>query len=665
MKSLFTDDASMTVIKTTPPGWLEGLQLSRWLRLGVLLLALPLAAGRGETNKLSTTNAPGLLDKGLPSGVVLEWEVLGVDGKPTGRWVNMRGIRHPSPYGIDDVLAGIAQAPGDQGNAIVDELIQKEQFRDVWADIKRVEGDLKRLINDRKLGGFASEAFGVHDVPKQLRCEIRSYNNLRLCLSGLDPVRFDTMAKLALGSFQVLYMKGELPSDLMLVQVDNHQWSIEYLARWEVIVRLMNILDDAGLTSQAFKDFRVRILMERKPLSVFITEKERGRLIGSFSGEAKWIARQLVDLFNANCILHDARNRWLLASAEAAARKMPKDMVLYLCVGDMHAVAIQQLVSDRKSGVVVDKPPIEDLGGMKKTQGQAFRAVIRKMEESYPGMFHAWQIEAKSDEMVFSGPRGNVMFKYTKSEEAFLIEIEGSGLLASVKTAVERQGGLLTILNENEAPDKQTANLMVWIRFDEYLGVIRKIIEDRLPKRVSVTPGSPSDKAQGLTDTLGVIDMDSSRLDLKVEGNGRLNFRHDPQALERARDTSGFLPIFLYRQLNREVSRKQFPISRCRLIPNSEVRGARPPRALLDAPSRPAFSARRGFPASAQFPAAGVFREGAENSARGGRTPTSISEFGLIRSGCGPSCVVSDSQSQGGRPSAAKERASLHSTEVT
>ncbi len=65
------------------------------------------------------------------------------------------------------------------------------------------------------------------------------------------------------------------------------------------------------------------------------------------------------------------------------------------------------------------------------------------------------------------------------------------------------------------------------------------------------------------------------------------------------------------------------------LNPNSEVRGARPPRAWLDAPSRPAFSARDGFPAGAQFPAAGVFREGAENRARGGRARLSISEFGL------------------------------------
>ena len=63
--------------------------------------------------------------------------------------------------------------------------------------------------------------------------------------------------------------------------------------------------------------------------------------------------------------------------------------------------------------------------------------------------------------------------------------------------------------------------------------------------------------------------------------------------------------------------------------PNPEVRGARPPRAWLDAPSRPAFSACDAFAPSAQFLAARVFCEGAENSARGGRAPLSISEFGL------------------------------------
>ena len=61
----------------------------------------------------------------------------------------------------------------------------------------------------------------------------------------------------------------------------------------------------------------------------------------------------------------------------------------------------------------------------------------------------------------------------------------------------------------------------------------------------------------------------------------------------------------------------------------SEVRGARPPRAWLDAPSRPASSACRGFPASAQSSVTGVFREGAEISARGGRAPLFHSGFRL------------------------------------
>ena len=66
---------------------------------------------------------------------------------------------------------------------------------------------------------------------------------------------------------------------------------------------------------------------------------------------------------------------------------------------------------------------------------------------------------------------------------------------------------------------------------------------------------------------------------------------------------------------------------------NSEVRGARPPRAWLDAPSRPAFSTCGGFHAAAQFSAAGVFREGAENRTRGGRDPLFIPGFGIRSSG--------------------------------
>jgi hypothetical protein len=46
-------------------------------------------------------------------------------------------------------------------------------------------------------------------------------------------------------------------------------------------------------------------------------------------------------------------------------------------------------------------------------------------------------------------------------------------------------------------------------------------------------------------------------------------------------------------------------------------------------PNSEAFAAYGGFPASAHFPAAGVFREGAENRACGGRAPLSTSEFGF------------------------------------
>ena len=57
--------------------------------------------------------------------------------------------------------------------------------------------------------------------------------------------------------------------------------------------------------------------------------------------------------------------------------------------------------------------------------------------------------------------------------------------------------------------------------------------------------------------------------------------------------------------------------------------GARPPRALLVAPSRPArwtYDSRAG---TGLFRAHEVFREGAENSARGGHAPYSTSEIGL------------------------------------
>jgi hypothetical protein len=57
--------------------------------------------------------------------------------------------------------------------------------------------------------------------------------------------------------------------------------------------------------------------------------------------------------------------------------------------------------------------------------------------------------------------------------------------------------------------------------------------------------------------------------------------------------------------------------------------GARPPRALLDAPSRPALRAHGERVGKELFSAYEVFREGAENGARGGRAPHSISEFGF------------------------------------
>jgi hypothetical protein len=50
---------------------------------------------------------------------------------------------------------------------------------------------------------------------------------------------------------------------------------------------------------------------------------------------------------------------------------------------------------------------------------------------------------------------------------------------------------------------------------------------------------------------------------------------------------------------------------------------------LLDAPSRPAFSARREFPARHNFPPPVFSVRARKNSARGGRAPLSILEIGF------------------------------------
>ena len=63
--------------------------------------------------------------------------------------------------------------------------------------------------------------------------------------------------------------------------------------------------------------------------------------------------------------------------------------------------------------------------------------------------------------------------------------------------------------------------------------------------------------------------------------------------------------------------------------PNTEVRGARPPRAMPGAPSRTASAAWRGHEPWEPFYAREVFCAGAENGARGGRAPHSILESGL------------------------------------
>ena len=65
------------------------------------------------------------------------------------------------------------------------------------------------------------------------------------------------------------------------------------------------------------------------------------------------------------------------------------------------------------------------------------------------------------------------------------------------------------------------------------------------------------------------------------------------------------------------------------LNPNSDVAGIAPASGV--AGRAPAFRIGRGVvsPGVEKFLAPGVFREGAENSARGGRAPIPISEFGF------------------------------------
>jgi hypothetical protein len=78
-----------------------------------------------------------------------------------------------------------------------------------------------------------------------------------------------------------------------------------------------------------------------------------------------------------------------------------------------------------------------------------------------------------------------------------------------------------------------------------------------------------------------------------------------------------------------------------RLNPNSGVGDHARPRALLDAPSRPASGVTRCEEVDGEFRTTEVFREGSplsgqqlyssdsENNARGGRAPNLTSEFGF------------------------------------
>ena len=81
------------------------------------------------------------------------------------------------------------------------------------------------------------------------------------------------------------------------------------------------------------------------------------------------------------------------------------------------------------------------------------------------------------------------------------------------------------------------------------------------------------------------------------------------------------------RHSSHPLPQRRFPLAGAAFSPNSEVGEHARPRAWLAAPSRPASATRTGARASGKFQARGVFREGAENCARGGRAPHFSSEF--------------------------------------
>src|SRR5439155_21088422 len=77
----------------------------------------------------------------------------------------------------------------------------------------------------------------------------------------------------------------------------------------------------------------------------------------------------------------------------------------------------------------------------------------------------------------------------------------------------------------------------------------------------------------------------------------------------------------LQRLAQLRVAEKDVAVGAKSFLTRNPNLGARPPRALLDAPRVQPSDARWPGEASESFDPLGVFREGAENRARGGRAP--------------------------------------------
>jgi hypothetical protein len=468
----------------------------------------------------------------VPSGGSFETWTLPGKEQGLGPTALIRGIRHPLSAARNR-LGQAVTVSADQREDGLARLLRTEEYSGPLEHYKATLHDLRTLIKAGELEAVAEESYSSAYAKEQLEKTRREYEEriAGYLATVKDSAIADDVILYLFGPTAFLYIKGELPEDVRLVNADNKYASMKWGAEYNAFSSLLNeIKGKTDLSPRSVTEF-ISLASGLGTVEGSVRDNERlAALAVSLPAEIRLSAVKAVFLHREMTADQEFRNAWMAGSLRNALKAASVGKKVYAIVGVTHAEGMKSYWADPLSDPRRGKIPGEEI--MFTTQ----RVLLNSIMSLVSGLYRLpWQMtQSPGATRIFAGPL-ELIFTLSLSEAALVVDIRGDAVFQDILRAGEsRWRG--TMFFEAPAPAGYR-RLVVTIapshfarQFDE---MIRRQLESIQPDRA-------------MSGDKGGIDLNAVEKTVSVGGEGEaVKFDIDPVMLAQLLNASGLTPVVI------------------------------------------------------------------------------------------------------------------------